>query len=70
MKFTKEIKIGFLAILGLVMSVFSYNYLKQRMKLTLFIIVLLFIIFYLFRPTSKEELKRFKNNDNWSNMGF
>ena len=28
MKFTKEIKIGFLAILGLVMSVFSYNYLK------------------------------------------
>ena len=28
MKFTKEIKIGFLAILGLVMSIFSYNYLK------------------------------------------
>ncbi len=40
------------------------------MKLTLFIIATLFIVFYLFRPTSKEELKRFKDNDNWSNMGF
>ena len=28
MKFTKEIKIGFLAVLGIMMSVFSYNYLK------------------------------------------
>ena len=28
MKFTKEIKVGFLAVLGLMMSVFSYNYLK------------------------------------------
>ena len=28
MKFTKEIKVGFLAILGIMMSVFSYNYLK------------------------------------------
>ena len=28
MKFTKEIKVGFLAILGILMSVFSYNYLK------------------------------------------
>jgi len=34
------------------------------------IIVGLFLIYYLFRPTSKEELKRFKNKDNWSNMGF
>ena len=28
MKFTKEIKVGFLAVLGILMSVFSYNYLK------------------------------------------
>ena len=28
MKFTKEIKVGFLAALGIMMSVFSYNYLK------------------------------------------
>tara|TARA_B100001758_G_scaffold217997_1_gene205188 strand:- start:345 stop:1271 length:927 start_codon:yes stop_codon:yes gene_type:complete len=28
MKFTKEIKVGFLAVLGIMMSVFSYNYLK------------------------------------------
>ena len=28
MKLTKEIKVGFLAVLGIMMSVFSYNYLK------------------------------------------
>ncbi len=28
MKLNKEIKIGFLAIIGIMMSVFSYNYLK------------------------------------------
>jgi len=28
MKYTKEIKVGFLAIVGIMMSVFSYNYLK------------------------------------------
>ncbi len=36
----------------------------------IFIIAALFLAYYLFRPTSKEELKRFKNKDNWSNMGF
>tara|TARA_A100001011_G_scaffold337692_1_gene368033 strand:- start:9852 stop:9971 length:120 start_codon:yes stop_codon:yes gene_type:complete len=36
----------------------------------LFIIVALFLVYYLLRPTSKDELKRFKNKDNWSNMGF
>lgn len=28
MKFTKEIKVGFLAVIGIMMSVFSFNYLK------------------------------------------
>ena len=28
MKYSKEIKVGFLAIIGVMMSVFSYNYLK------------------------------------------
>ena len=40
------------------------------MEIILFIIVVAFLIFYLIRPSSKEELKRFKNKDNWSNMGF
>ncbi len=40
------------------------------MELILFITVVAFLIFYLIRPSSKEELKRFKNKDNWSNMGF
>jgi len=40
------------------------------MEIILFIIAMLLLAYYLFRPTSKEELKRFKDNDNWSNMGF
>ena len=28
------------------------------------------IVFVLFRPFSKRELKKFEDNDNWSNMGF
>ncbi len=37
----------------------------------IFIITLaLFAAYVIFRPTSKEELKRFEDNDNWSNMGF
>ncbi len=40
------------------------------MEILLILIGLLFVVFYLFRPTSKKELERFKDNDNWSNMGF
>ena len=28
MRFRKEVKVGFLAVIGILMSVFSYNYLK------------------------------------------
>ena len=40
------------------------------MEFLFIIIAILLIAFYILRPTSKEELKRFKDNDNWSNMGF
>jgi len=40
------------------------------MEIILSIIVLAFVIFYIFRPGTKKEIKRFKRNDNWSNMGF
>ena len=40
------------------------------MKTLLIVIILILIIFYIFRPTSKKELKKFEDNDNWSNMGF
>ncbi len=40
------------------------------MEILIILIIVVFITFYLFRPTSKDELKRFKDNDNWSNMGF
>ena len=32
--------------------------------------MLLIVVFILFRPPSKKELKRFEDDDNWSNMGF
>ena len=40
------------------------------MEFLIFLIISLLVIFYLFRPTSKKELKKFEDNDNWSNMGF
>ncbi len=36
----------------------------------IYIIVALILVYYFLRPASKEELKRFKDNNNWSNMGF
>ncbi len=40
------------------------------MEIIILIILTLLTIYVIFRPTSKEELKRFEDNDNWSNMGF
>ena len=40
------------------------------MKILLIVIIVSLLIFYIFRPTSKKELKKFEDNDNWSNMGF
>tara|TARA_Y100001958_G_C20805418_1_gene266859 strand:- start:448 stop:570 length:123 start_codon:yes stop_codon:yes gene_type:complete len=40
------------------------------MELLLILVGILFVAFYLFRPTSKKELEKFKDKDNWSNMGF
>jgi len=40
------------------------------MEIVITLIVILFVIYYLFRPTSKKELDKFKDKDNWSNMGF
>ncbi len=40
------------------------------MEITIILLIILYFVFYLLRPTSKEELKRFNKKDNWSNMGF
>ena len=40
------------------------------MKSTIILLVIFYVVFYLLRPTNKEELKRFNKKDNWSNMGF
>jgi uncharacterized membrane protein YjfL (UPF0719 family) len=44
--------------------------LKAIMEITLVLLIVFYFVFYLLRPTSKEELKRFNKKDNWSNMGF
>ena len=40
------------------------------MKTLLILIIIGLIIFYIFRPTTEKELKKFEDNDNWSNLGF
>ena len=40
------------------------------MEILFIIVILACIAYYVFRPTSKKELDKFKDNDNWSNMGF
>ena len=40
------------------------------MEIIILIILALFAAYIILRPTSKEELKRFEDDDNWSNMGF
>ena len=43
---------------------------KLTMEIIIIITLALFAAYVIFRPTSKEELKRFEDNENWSNMGF
>ena len=40
------------------------------MKTILLILLTIVIAYILFRPITKKELKKFQDNDNWSNMGF
>ncbi len=35
------------------------------MELVLFLLVSIFVIYYLFRPTSKEEEDNFNSKNNW-----
>tara|TARA_B100001121_G_C18519427_1_gene540585 strand:+ start:164 stop:286 length:123 start_codon:yes stop_codon:yes gene_type:complete len=40
------------------------------MKITILITVAIIFAIILLRPVSKKELKKFEENNNWSNMGF
>ena len=40
------------------------------MELTIILLIIFYLVFYLLRPFSKKELKRFSKKDNLSNMGF
>ena len=35
------------------------------MEFFLTIVIVIFVIYYLFRPTSKKEKERFEDKDNW-----
>ena len=40
------------------------------MDLWIILLLLVVILWVLFRPISKKELDRYNDKDNWSNMGF
>jgi len=40
------------------------------MKTWIILLLLIVVIWVLFRPISKRELDRYNDKDNWSNMGF
>ena len=40
------------------------------METWIIILLLVVVIWVLFRPISKKELDRYNDKDNWSNMGF
>ena len=52
-------------------SKFPKNYVNYIiMEILIYIIVIGFLIYFIFRPTTKKELKKYEDKDNWSNMGF
>ena len=40
------------------------------MKTIFLFFLMIYIGYYLFRPVTKEEIEKFENPDNWSNMGL
>ncbi len=40
------------------------------METWIILLLLVVVIWVLFRPISKKELDRYNDKDNWSNMGF
>ena len=40
------------------------------MKIIISLLLVIVVIWILFRPISKKELDRYNDKDNWSNMGF
>jgi len=40
------------------------------METWIIVLLLIVVIWVLFRPISKKELDRYNDKDNWSNMGF
>tara|TARA_B100000214_G_scaffold92140_1_gene63725 strand:+ start:446 stop:568 length:123 start_codon:yes stop_codon:yes gene_type:complete len=40
------------------------------METLILFLLLVVVVFILFRPISKKELDRYNDKDNWSNMGF
>ena len=40
------------------------------METWIILILLVVVIWVLFRPISKKELDKYNDKDNWSNMGF
>ena len=42
----------------------------KKMKTIFLFFLTIYIAYYLFRPITEKEIKKFNDPDNWSNMGF
>ncbi len=40
------------------------------METSILFLLLIVVVWILFRPITKKELDMYKDKDNWSNMGF
>jgi hypothetical protein len=47
-----------------------FIYYSNLMKTIFLFFLTIYIAYYLFRPVTKKEIKKFNDPDNWSNMGF
>ena len=48
----------------------KYMILKKIFLAIFLFFLTIYIAYYLFRPVTDKEIKKFNDPDNWSNMGF
>jgi hypothetical protein len=54
----------------LLLNFINLVYNIENMKTIFLFFLTIYIAYYLFRPVTEKEIKKFNDPDNWSNMGF
>ncbi len=54
----------------LFLNITKLVYYIKNMKTIFLFFLTIYIAYYLFRPITEKEIKKFNDPDNWSNMGF